>query len=237
MHREYHPEPMTPGHDHESHGDSDGATERRSLILTTVVVGALLGCDVLLNLLGLGVVRPPLRDSPGAGRGVHRRRAGRLSRPPGSPGRADRRRHRAGHRLCGGRAGRRILRGRGGRLHRPAGRVPRGLDPRAGAAGDPEAAGVSAANGSPAAGRPGDRGRGRRRRARRRASGPAGRADRGRRHGAPRPDRRGSVDPHGRELAGRRRPGRPGLHGVDQPVRSARNRRSSRLAARRPWAG
>ena len=52
VHREYHPEPMTPGQAHESHGGSDGETERRSLILTTVVVGDLLGCDVLLNLLG-----------------------------------------------------------------------------------------------------------------------------------------------------------------------------------------
>jgi len=43
---------MTPGQGHESSGDSDADTERRALILTTVVVGALLGCDVLLNLLG-----------------------------------------------------------------------------------------------------------------------------------------------------------------------------------------
>ncbi len=52
MHREYHHEPMTSGEAHESPGDSEGQIECRALILTTAVVGALLGCDVLLNLLG-----------------------------------------------------------------------------------------------------------------------------------------------------------------------------------------
>ena len=53
---------MTTGGAHESHGDSDfdGESERRSLIRTTVVVGVLLGCDVLLNLMGAESSARPL---------------------------------------------------------------------------------------------------------------------------------------------------------------------------------
>lgn len=59
MHREYRPDSMTPGHDHESHDHADDDAERRALTFTTVIVGALLACDVSCQFLGYEALARP----------------------------------------------------------------------------------------------------------------------------------------------------------------------------------
>ena len=64
MHREFHPELMASGHGHDHHHhdhhhEHDHAAELRALVATTVVVGVLLGFDLLLGALGLEAYRRP----------------------------------------------------------------------------------------------------------------------------------------------------------------------------------
>ena len=195
---------MTSGEAHESPGDSEGQTERRALILTTAVVGALLGCDVLLNLLGwesltrpFGVRLALLAAFIGGGRIVYLALLALLEGRVGADIAL------AFACVAAGLAGEYFVAAEvvfiallgecleASTLERAQRAIQKLLEYR------PRTA-------RPVARGAGDGGSSRVGRARRCATRPAGRAHRCRRIGAPRPDSRGPVDPDGRELAGRR---------------------------------
>ncbi len=59
MHREYQPGLMASGHSHHDDHHHDPASELRALVATTVVVGLLLGLDLVLGLAGFEAYRRP----------------------------------------------------------------------------------------------------------------------------------------------------------------------------------
>ncbi len=202
MHREYHPEPMTSGEAQGSAGHSDGQSERRALTLTTAVVGALLGCDVALNLLGweslarpFGVRLALVAAFIGGGRIVYLAILALLEGRIGADIAL------AIACVAAGLAGEYFVAAEvvfiallgecleALTVDRAQRAIQKLLEYRPRTARllrDGQETEVPADSVA----------------ARGRAAGPAGRADRCRRTGAPRPDSRGPVDPDGRELAG-----------------------------------
>ena len=115
------------GHHHHDHPEHDHEAERRTLIATTVVVGLLVGFDLLFAFLGLDSLRRPFGISLsliaaviGGGRVVY------LAVSSLFEGRIGADIALAIACIAAGIAGR-ILRRRRGRLHRPLRRMPRSL--------------------------------------------------------------------------------------------------------------